>query len=177
MELQRKLVRLDPNNAGYKAALLNLENMMLTLQLNAANDAGRYAEALALKAQIAARVESEEAKSAGKPGKNTAEEFAELAGQALLAGEPDKALAACERSLVLQPGDLTAEINRAHALMYLDRSAEARTIYEAHKADLFTDNKPWPQAVAEDFAEFRKAGREHPLMAEIEAALDIMGKP
>ena len=28
MELQRKLVRLDPNNAGYKAALLNLENMI-----------------------------------------------------------------------------------------------------------------------------------------------------
>ena len=61
--------------------------------------------------------------------------------------------------------------------MYLGRGAEARTAYEAHKADLFPDNKPWPQAVAEDFAEFRKAGREHPLMAEIEAALDIMGKP
>ena len=140
-------------------------------------EAGRYAEALALKVQIAARVESEETKSAGKPGKNTAEVLTELAGLALLAGEPDKALAACERSLALQPGDPTAELNRAHALMYLDRGAEARTVYEAHKADLFADNKPWPQMVAEDFAEFRKAGREHPQMAEIEAALGMTGKP
>ena len=61
--------------------------------------------------------------------------------------------------------------------MYLDRGAEARTVYEEHKADLFADNKPWPQVVVEDFAEFRKAGREHPLMAEIEAALGMTGKP
>ena len=100
-----------------------------------------------------------------------------LAWQALLAGDPSKAIAACERSLVLQPGDLYAEINRAHALMYLDRNAEARTVYETHKADLFPDQQPWPQAVAEDFAQLRKAGREHPLMAEVEAALGIMGKP
>ena len=177
MEFQRQLVRLDPNNARYKDILLYLEKLVPNLQLNAANEAGRYAEALALKAQIAARVETEEAKSAGKPGKNTADVLAELAGQALLAGEPDKALAACERSLALQPGDLTAEINRAHALMYLNRGAEARAVYEAHKADLLPDNKAWRQLVAEDFAELRKAGREHPLMAEIEAALDITGKP
>jgi tetratricopeptide (TPR) repeat protein len=133
---------------------------------------------LVLKEQIAALVEGEEAKSAGKPGKNTADELANLAWQAVLAGEPDKAIAACERSLALQPGDLFAEINRAHALMYLDRGAEARTIYEAHKADLFPDDrKPWPQVVVEDFAELRKAGREHPLMAEIEVALGITGKP
>jgi len=31
--------------------------------------------------------------------------------------------------------------------------------------------------VASDFAELRKAGQEHPLMAEIEAALGITGKP
>src|SRR5258708_33115367 len=124
MELQRKLVRLDPNNAGYKAALLNLENMMLTLQLNAANDAGRYAEALALKAQIAARGESEEAKSAGKPGKNTAGGFAELAGHAMLAGGPDKGLAARVASLALQPRELTAELNGDHALLSLARGAD-----------------------------------------------------
>jgi hypothetical protein len=32
------------------------------------------------------------------------------------------------------------------------------------------DNKPWPQVIAEDFAEFRKAGLLNPLMDEIEAA-------
>jgi tetratricopeptide (TPR) repeat protein len=185
MEFLRRLVRLDPDNALNKKALLEFEKLVptlqfnvLTMQFNAANEAGRYAEALALKAQIAARVESEEVKSAGKPGKDTAGELAALAWQALLAGEPGKAIAACDRSLSLQPGDLAAELNRTHALMYLDRGAEARAAYEAHKADLFPDdNKPWPQVVAEDFAELRKAGRERPLMAEIEAALGITAKP
>jgi tetratricopeptide (TPR) repeat protein len=177
MELQRRLVGLTPNNADYKKLLLGLEEQVPTLQLRAANEAGRYAEALALQEQIAARVEGEETKSAGKPGSKTAVELAGVAGQALLAGEPDKAIAACERSLALQPGDLIAEVNRAHALMYLDRGAEARAVYEAHKADLFPDSKPWPEVVAEDFAELRKAGREHPMMAEIEAALGITGKP
>jgi tetratricopeptide (TPR) repeat protein len=179
LEFLRRLVRLDPDNAGYKELLEKLAPpLQLTMQFNAANEAGRHAEALALKEQIAARVEGEEVKSAGKPGKATAEELVNLASQALLAGEPGKALAACDRSLSLQPGDLSAELNRAHALMYLDRGAEARTAYEAHKADLFPDdNKPWPQVVAEDFAELRKAGRAHPLMAEVEAALGIAGKP
>jgi hypothetical protein len=185
MEFLRRLVRLDPDNALNKKALLELEKVVptlqfnvLTMQFNAANEAGRYAEALALKAQIAARVEDEEVKSDGKPGKDTAGELATLAWQAVLAGDPGKAIAACDRSLGLQPGDLVAEINRAHALMYLDRGAEARTAYEAHKADLFPgDSKPWPQVVVEDFAELRKAGRQHPLMAEVEAALGITGKP
>jgi hypothetical protein len=61
--------------------------------------------------------------------------------------------------------------------MYLDRGAAARTIYEAHKADMFPDKQPWPQAVVEDFAELRKAGRQHPLMADVEAALAATGKP
>ena len=185
MEFLRGLIRLDPDNVGYKEVLLEFEKQVpslqfnvLTMQFNAANEAGHYAEALALQTRIAARVESEEVKSAGKPGKDTAGELATLAWQALLAGEPGKAIAACDRSLSLQPGDLAAELNRAHALMYLDRGPEARTAYEAHKADLFSaDNKPWPQVVMEDFAKLRKAGREHPLMAEIEAAFGITGKP
>ena len=188
MEHLRRLIRLDPNNADYKKLLLDfekLEKMLLDQQVQAATDqqvkaateAGRYAEAMALQEQIAARVEGEEAKSAGMPGKNTAGELINLAWQALLAGDPRKAFAACERSLALQAGDLYAEINRAHALMYLDRGADARTVYEARKADLFPDKRPWPQVVVEDFAELRKAGREHPLMAEVEAALGITGKP
>jgi predicted Zn-dependent protease len=97
--------------------------------------------------------------------------LATLAWQALLAGEPAKALGACDKSLALQPGDLTTEINRAYALMYAGRVEESRAIHVAHKDDVFADgNKPWPQVVAEDFDELRKAGRAHPQMAEIEGA-------
>jgi tetratricopeptide (TPR) repeat protein len=177
LELYRKLVGLEPNNAGYGQLMRAVEAAALPLQLKAANDAGRYAEALVLQTQIVALVESEESKPTGRPGPATAEALAILAGQALLAGEPEKAITASERSLALRPGDLTAELNRAHALMYLDRGAEALTIYEKHKADLFSDNTPWTGMVADDFAEFRKAGHPHPLMGKVEAALGIAGKP
>jgi tetratricopeptide (TPR) repeat protein len=168
IEFQRRLIALEPNNAEYKEGLLDLQRQV---QLRAAIEADRYAEALELQEQIAARAESVETKLAGQLGENTARVLTDLAGLALLAGEPDKAMAACDRLLALHPGDMQAEINRAHALMYLGRGAEARAIYEAHKADLLPDNKPWPQQVAEDFADLRKAGRKHPQMAEIEAAL------
>ena len=177
LELQRRLVSLNPNDADYKQGLPDLEKQVLALQLQAASQEGRYGEALALQEQVAARVEVEETKSAGKAGQSTVEELTNLAWLALLAGEPDKAIAACERTLALQPGDPFAEINRAHALMYLGRGAEARTVYEAQKATLFPDNKTWSQTVAEDFGVLRKAGREHPQMTEIEAALGTTAKP
>jgi predicted Zn-dependent protease len=177
MELLRQLVRLAPSNFDSKNHLLLLEKLMLLMQLKTAHDAGRYSEALALQEQIASRVEREETKSSGKPGKNTAEALEELASLALLAGEPKKALAACDRLLVLLPGDPRANINRAHALMYVDRTADARAAYEAHKADRLPDGKSWRQQVAEDFVDLRKAGREHPQMVVIEAALGATEKP
>lgn len=171
LNLQRIRVRLDPDNAANSKVLHDLEKLVPGLQLKAANATGRYADALAVQERILAQVQAEEVKAKGQPGKDTADELATLAWQALLAGEPAKALGACDKSLALQPGDLTAEINRAYALMYAGRVEESRAIHVAHKDDVFADgNKPWPQVVAEDFDELRKAGRAHPQMAEIEAA-------
>jgi tetratricopeptide (TPR) repeat protein len=164
-------VRLEPDNAANSKLLHDLKTVIPTLQLKAANATGRYADALAAQEQIVARVEAEEIKLNGQPGKATADELSNLAWYALLAGEPAKALGACDKSLALQPGDLAAETNRAYALMYAGLGEEARAIHAARKDDVFPDdNKPWPQVVAEDFAELRKAGRAHPQMAEIEAA-------
>jgi tetratricopeptide (TPR) repeat protein len=172
LELQRIRVRLDPENAANRKLLHDLEKLVPTLQLKAANATGRYADALAVQERILAEVEAEEVKAKGQPGKDTADELVALAWQALLAGDPAKALGACDKSLALQPGDLSAEINRAYALMYAGRAQESHAIHVAHKDDVFADgNKPWPQVVAEDFDELRKAGRAHPQMADIEAAL------
>jgi predicted Zn-dependent protease len=103
----------------------------------------------------------------------TADALVPVAWEALLAGEPAKALAAAERSLSLAPGNLTAETNRVHALMYLGRAQEARALYLAHKDKLLPDDERWQQAITEDFAELRKAGRGHPQMAEIETAFKV----
>lgn len=101
-----------------------------------------------------------------------------LAWHALIANEPAQALDAAERALMAEPWQLWTETNHAHALMYLGRAAEAKTLYLAHKGETLNGEgtKTWEQAITEDFAELRKAGLEHPQMAEIEAALGI-GKP
>ena len=88
----------------------------------------------------------------------------------LFAGEFSQALAASDRVTNLKPEDLAAQVNRAHALMFLERSAEAKAIYLAHKGEQI-DGRPWRQVILDDFAEFRAAGITHSMMAEIEAAL------
>jgi hypothetical protein len=43
----------------------------------------------------------------------------------------------------------------------------------AHKGRPRYGHKLWERAIAEDFAEFRKAGLTHPMMAEIEKELGV----
>jgi predicted Zn-dependent protease len=102
----------------------------------------------------------------------------DLAWYAVLAGEFTQALDAADRGLKADPGLIWIATNRAHALMFLGKAAEARQVYLAHKDSQVRQqgNKTWQQGIAEDFAELRKIGREHPQMAEIEAALGIAKK-
>ena len=74
---------------------------------------------------------------------------------------------------MLDPDLLWLETNHAHALMFLNRTDEARALYLSHKDEPVhdNDNKTWRQVIAEDFAEFRKVGLVNPLMEEIESAL------
>jgi hypothetical protein len=60
-------------------------------------------------------------------------------------------------------------VNRAHALMLLDRTEEARVIYLKYRGrPKVVGNSSWEQTVIDDFAELRKFGRTRPLMEEIE---------
>lgn len=102
-------------------------------------------------------VEQEETKSTGKPGAKTAEALGSVAWHALLAREARKALAASERAGKLAPDLLWTEINRAHALLLLNRPREARALYLADKGKVTLD-KPWERLVAEDFRALRRAG-------------------
>jgi TPR repeat protein len=140
-----------------------------------AEEAGRYDEALRLQSARVTEAEAGEVRAAGKPGSRTANELGNLAWYALFAREPARALAAAERALAIDPSQLWIETNRVHAIMYLGRVIEARALFLLHKGKLVAgnDNKPWQQVIGEDFARLRKAGLEHPLMAEVEAALGI----
>jgi hypothetical protein len=57
--------------------------------------------------------------------------------------------------------------------MFLGRQEEAKALYLAYKGRTVDDGTTWETAIAGDFADLRKAGITHPMMADIEKALDI----
>jgi hypothetical protein len=140
------------------------------LPIRAAAGAGRYAEALQLQEALSAKAEA-----AGKPAAETAQALNGIAWWALFVREFTKALAAADRAHALAPDYLMIETNRAHALMFLGRGEEAKTLYLAHKGESVSgqDGKPWDVVIREDFMEFRKAGLTHPMMADIEKELSV----
>jgi hypothetical protein len=112
----------------------------------------------------------EKAAAKGEPGAMN-----NLAWLALFARQFTQALANAERAHALDPNNLAIQTNRAHSLMFLGRKEESRAVYLAHKGKPLTnlDNKIWERVIVEDFADFRKAGLEHPMMADIEKELGI----
>ena len=59
--------------------------------------------------------------------------------------------------------------NRAHALMFLDRTDEARVLYLQYRGQKnVEEQKSWETVIVDDFAKLRKAGLSRPLMDEIE---------
>ena len=158
----------DKGDANAKA---NLE----TLPIREAVAAGRYVEALHLQDALAAKVEAVETKREGKPGKETAHALISVAMYALFAREFTKALTVADRAHALLPDNLLIETNRAHALMFLERSEDAQALYLAHKGKPMTeqDSQLWERAIAADFAEFRKVGLTHPMMVDIEKELGV----
>jgi hypothetical protein len=57
--------------------------------------------------------------------------------------------------------------------MFMGHGKESKARYLAHKGKPLSDGKPWERVIAEDFAEFRKAGITHPMMADIEKELGV----
>ncbi|WP_426422560.1 hypothetical protein [Bradyrhizobium genosp. A] len=146
-----------------------IASLRLIANINEEHKAGRYDEAFELSQKNVAAEEAREIKDKGKAGDATAGALANLSWHALFARKYAEAIAAANRSIELKPNDLVPETNRAHALMMLGRTAEARAIYSAHKGEKIRSSRVWEQVIADDFAELRKAGITHPLMEEIAA--------
>src|SRR5208282_3186015 len=94
-----------------------------------------------------------------------------VAWYALFARQPEKALAASMRALMLAPNELEIETNRAHALLFLGRTDEAIAAYIRHKGETIPGSGKWEEAILKDFAEFRSRGLDHPELAHVEKAL------
>ena len=149
------------------------------LPIREAGTAGRYDEALRLAEAFAAKLEAEgkprEQIVTAQPGEQMANALNQVVWYALFAKEFTKALTVADRAHALLPDNLGIESNRAHALLFMEHDEEAKALYLAHKGELFSeeDNKLWEQGIAEDFAQFRKAGLTHPMMADVEKELGI----
>jgi TPR repeat protein len=145
------------------------------LPIKVAAGAGRYAEALQLQEALAAKVEVVETEREGKPGEETAQALNSVAWYALFAREFTKALTVADRARALFRDDLMIETNRVHALMFVGRGEESKALYLAHKGKPLSeqDARLWERIIVEDFAEFRKAGLTHPMMADIEKELGV----
>jgi tetratricopeptide (TPR) repeat protein len=94
-----------------------------------------------------------------------------LSYQYLFAKQPEKALEAAQEALRLAPDELWIRTNEAHALLFLDRFDEAAKIYREDAGKMVLEDSSFADETRNDFRLLRKAGVEHPRMAEIEALL------
>jgi predicted Zn-dependent protease len=97
-----------------------------------------------------------------------ADKYGNFADSAVQAGDFARALEAADLGIRFGPDLTWIRMNRAHALMFLDRVGEARAEYLARRGKEIPGHGTWERVVIEEFAQLRERGREHPLMAKIE---------
>src|SRR5262249_47039791 len=99
-----------------------------------------------------------------------------LAYSFVLAHDFASALEAADQAITLAADQAFIHMNRAHALMFLDRADESRAIYLRHRGEKnLSGGTSWEAAVLQDFAEMRRTGLSHPLMDEVEALFTSRG--
>jgi tetratricopeptide (TPR) repeat protein len=99
-----------------------------------------------------------------------------LAYRLILSRDFARALEAADLSIVLAPDKLWLYTNRAHALMLLGRSDEAKSLYLRYSGGPPAQGqKSWEALVLDDFAKLRRQGIRNPLMEEVEAKFTAGG--
>jgi WD40 repeat protein len=133
-------------------------------------DEEKYAEATGTEERAATLYESAERKE-GKTCDCAAHSYGSASWYALLAKQPQRALMDAEHAHRLYPESLAIETNRAHALLLLNKTAEALKIYLGHKGQIIAEHGVWEQTILQDFTELRAAGIDHPEFRVVEQAL------
>jgi tetratricopeptide (TPR) repeat protein len=175
LAIAEQAVAADPRNTQGLRNLMGAHRLIADVQVAKGDRVAALAsfrkalDSMETEAKVA---EEDEIKRQGKAAGVTAAELGNVAWQALFARNFARALAASERARALAPDLLWPETNHAHALMFLDRTREAKALYLAHKGKSSND-KPWEEAITNDFAQLRKAGLNHRLMSEVETQLGV----
>jgi tetratricopeptide (TPR) repeat protein len=99
-----------------------------------------------------------------------------LAQQFLVSHDFTSALETADLAISEAPDLVRLYTNRAHALMFLRRTDEARSVYFKYRGvKNVLSGKSWETVILEDFAELRKVGLMNPLMDEIERVFTSAG--
>jgi hypothetical protein len=96
-----------------------------------------------------------------------------LAWYQLFARDFAGSLAASDEAVKLDPKDLAAQTNRAHALVLLGRVKEAEAIYLGHRGEKVFANsdEKWEDAILTDFDDLARGGITNPEFVRIRAQL------
>jgi tetratricopeptide (TPR) repeat protein len=173
LAIAQKLVAQDRNNTQWLLGVCDLQlsiGLVLGLQDKLDDAESRFRESVAVSQ---AQVKSHP----GDPGWQNLHQrgvrlLGRLANEHVLAGNFSKGLAIAEEAIGLAPDQTWLQASRAHALMFLGRTDEARAIYVQHRGQQnVLDRESWETHVLSVFADFRQHGLTHPLMDEIEKEL------
>lgn len=167
------LDRLEPVIEQLETARLNEVSQAIGDDLDAAQRAfqeGDYAEAARRQAQ-AVLVWTSEPSFVGSNPLDLSNAHATLALFSMLSNDDAAGRAAAAAAISVHPGNVAADAFWGAALMYDGELAAALDTFKRGDGKTLADGRRWRDYVAEIFAALRAAGRDHPLMAQIEAAL------
>jgi tetratricopeptide (TPR) repeat protein len=173
----QRLAQSDPGNAGWQRDLSVSYEKVGDVQQAQGDLAGAlksYQASLAIRQRLVAL---------GPSNKQWQDDLqfviARIGGLAynfLFAHDFAKALQAADQAISLAPDQIWIYTNRAHALMFLNRTDEARALYLKYRDQKDVQaGKSWPTVILDGFAELRKAGLSNPLMDEIEKDFKAAG--
>ena len=101
--------------------------------------------------------------------------YGSLSWYQLLSGDFVGALASTDGAMKLDPTDLVATMNHAHALLFLGRAQEAEAIYVANIGKKMDGDQPWDEGVLDDFTSLEKEGFTNPDVARLRKLMQRPG--
>jgi tetratricopeptide (TPR) repeat protein len=164
----RDVLKAEPSNPQWQ---YNLGNDLLNHAKAHDGDTSRPHELIVVELTESVGLMRPLVRSSSFPGAkdNAVRGLISISDNALFVGQDQTALAAADEGLELRPeppDDLVLEMNKAHALMFLGRSAEAHSLYLRNMGKQI-GSLLWDRAIANDFTELKKSGRSDPLMDQV----------
>ena len=172
-----RLTKFDPGNAGWQRDLsFSYNNIgdVLVAQGNLPVALTSYQAGLAIRDRLA---KSDPSNADWQRDLSfSVEKIGGMAFRLVLAHDFARALEAADVAISYAPDLTWLYTNRAHALMFLSRTSEARALYLKYRGQKdVEDGKSWENVILGDFAELQKAGLTRPLMTEIEKSFRAAG--